>query len=81
MVKDIVDAEINTNMEKIIIGNSDYSRKEIEDGIKGYTIGSSSNDVLETIKYYEGKGYTVKFETSIFRKIFAIAIYKIVAYK
>ena len=69
------------NIEKIIIGNSDYTRKEMESGTDSWTIGSSSNHFLSVIKHYEKLGFTVKFETSIWRKLFGIGIYKVIAYK
>lgn len=68
-------------MEKIEIGNSDYSREEIDKGIKGWTIGNSPDTFSNTIKEYESEGYTVKFETSFFRRIFGVSVYKVVAYK
>jgi len=68
-------------MEKIKIGNSDYSRKQMEQGDNGWTIGCSAKYFLDTIKQYENKGYTVKFETSIWRKIFGMGIYKVMAYR
>lgn len=68
-------------MEKIKIGNSDYSRKQMEQGDIGWTIGCSSKYFLDTIKQYESEGFTVKFETSILRKIFGMGIYEVVAYR
>ena len=66
-------------MEKIKIGNSDYKREEIEQGICGW--GTSNSEFLLTIKEYEAEGYTVKFETNLWRRIFALGIYKVVAYR
>ena len=68
-------------MEKVKIGNSDYSRIQMEQGDSGWTIGCSAEYFLNTIKQYENEGYTVKFETSIWRKIFGWGIYKVVAYR
>jgi hypothetical protein len=67
--------------EKIKIGTSDYSRKEMESGDIGWAIGTSTNDYMETIELYEREGYTVSFETSLFRKLFGLGIYKVVARK
>ena len=53
----------------------------MEQGDSGWAIGCSAKYFLETIKQYEQEGYTVKFETSIWRKIFGMGIYKIVAYQ
>ena len=68
-------------MEKVVIGESDYTRKQMEDGDTSWAIGSSGREYLETIKWYEEHGFRVEFETNIFRRIFAIGIYKVVAYK
>jgi hypothetical protein len=67
-------------MEKIVIGQSDYPRKAIEENKCGWTLGSTTT-FLETIKLLEENGYTIKFETSLFRRLFALGIYKIIAYK
>mgnify|MGYP001558495112 CR=1 FL=1 len=67
--------------EKIIIGDSDYSRKQIESRESDGGWGDSARDVLKTIREYENNGYEVKFETSLFRKIFCMGIYRVVAYK
>lgn len=69
-------------MEKVTIGQSDYSREEMMD-VDGseWAIGSSFQEFLDMINYYENLGYIVKFETSIWRRIFGFGIYKIVAYK
>lgn len=66
-------------MEKIKIGNSDYTREEMEQGVYGW--GTSSSEFLQTIKTYEAEGYTVKFKTNLWRRIFAFGIYKVIAYK
>ncbi len=68
-------------MEEIKIGNSDYSRKQMEEGDIGWSIGDSTNHFLNTIKQYEDDGYTIKFEKSIWRMIFGPAIYKVMAIK
>lgn len=65
--------------EKIIIGNSDYTRSEMEERNSGW--GTSSEEFLFTIKNYESKGYTVRFETSLFRRLFSSCIYKVIAIK
>jgi hypothetical protein len=66
-------------MEKIKIGNSDYKREQMEQGVYGW--GTSNSEFLQTIKQYEAEGYTVKFETNLWRRIFALGIYKVVAYR
>ena len=66
-------------MEKIKIGNSDYKREEMEQGVYGW--GTSNAHFLKTIRAYEAEGYTVKFETNLFRRIFALGIYKVTAYR
>ena len=65
--------------DKVIIGNSDYTRKEIENGA-GWVIGNPVN-FLQTIRAVEREGYTVKFETSLFRKILCVSKYRVVGYK
>ncbi len=70
---------MSDNVDCIIIGNSDYDRKELEDGRCGW--GTTSNDFLETITEYESLGFEVRFETSFFRKIFGVTKYKVVGYK
>lgn len=65
--------------EKIVIGNSDYTREDMKNNISGW--GTTSVDFLDTINYYEENGYKVNFETNLFRKIFGFGIYKVVAYK
>lgn len=66
-------------MEKINIGNTDYTKAQMEKGVYGW--GTSNEEFLQTIRTYEADGYTVKFETNLLRRIFAIGIYKVVAYK
>jgi hypothetical protein len=75
----MLNADKNLLMEKIKIGNSDYTKQQMEQGVYGW--GTSAREYIETIKQYENEGYTVKFETSIWRKIFGIGIYKVVAYR
>lgn len=65
-------------MKKIKIGNSDFTRKQLEEGV--WTWGTSAWECTETIRHFEREGYVVKFETSILRKIFCIGKFKIVAY-
>lgn len=65
--------------EVIVIGESDYSREEM--GSVNSGIGSSSTEFLNEIKEYEDLGYIVKFKTSIFRRIFCLGVYKVIAYK
>jgi hypothetical protein len=67
--------------EKIKIGNSDYTREEMQKGDSVWAIGCSSDYFLKIIKQYEDAGYEVKFETNFFRRIFGIATYKVIAYK
>ena len=67
-------------MEKIEIGNSDYSREEIENG-SGISIGTSPKIFYARIREFENAGYTVKFETSLWQKIFGLSKYKVNAYK
>ena len=67
------------NSNKIIIGNSDYSREEMEKEPYGWGVPASS--YLETIKSYEEKGYKVTFNTSLLRRIFCMGKYQVVATK
>ena len=67
--------------EKIVIGSSDFSREDIEAGKTNHAIGVPADYLLETIKGFEDDGYEVKFETSFWRTIFGIEIFKMVAYK
>ena len=62
------------------IGQSDYNRKRVEQGNLGWTIGDEDL-LLSTIKIFEKNGYTVEFRTNIFRRLFALGIYKVVAIK
>ena len=62
------------------IGESDYSRQEIESNSCGWTWGSI-NAVLEAIKEAESNGYDVIFKTSLLRRIFCLGKYKIIAKK
>lgn len=66
--------------ERIKIGVSDYTRKAMgaDDML---AIGTSSKEFLDAIEAYEREGYVVKFETSIWRKLFAMGLYKVVAYR
>jgi hypothetical protein len=64
---------------RIPIGNSDYTRSELECDVWGW--GVSSDYFLKTIQAFEDAGCIVRFETSLFRRIFGIAKYKVVAYK
>ena len=67
--------------EKRVIGESDYTREEIESGKTNGSFGTPAIIFKARLAEYEKQGYTIKFETSIFRKIFAVGKYKIVAYK
>lgn len=69
-----------TKEEKVVIGNSDYTREEMESGIY-WGLGDSAEDFLNTILAVEREGYEVRFETNIFRRIFGLGIYKVVGYK
>lgn len=64
---------------KIIVGYTDFNRKKLEKGCYGW--GASSEYFMASIKEFEDAGFTVKFKTSILRKVFCMAIYKVVAYK
>ena len=66
-------------MQQIIIGNSDYNRKELEDNKCGW--GNTALEFIKTINYYEDNGYEVRFETNIFRILFGKTKYKIVGYR
>jgi DNA-binding Lrp family transcriptional regulator len=68
-------------MEIFTIGTSDYTRKQIESGDMGWSIGASPSEFIERIKEYEDDGYTITFKTSLWRKIFCLGIYKIIATK
>ncbi len=65
---------------KVKIGNSDYTRKQMEEEVHIFAIGTTSEHFLETIQAYERRGYIVKFETNIFRWIFGWGRYKVMAY-
>lgn len=65
----------------IKIGISDYTRKEMEQNGGGWFIGISAHEYLEAIADWERAGYTVKFETSLLRRIFGLGKYKVMAYK
>jgi hypothetical protein len=66
---------------KIVIGESDYSRVQMENDECGDGFGTSSKYFLEVIKTFEDAGFTVVFKTNIFRLIFALGTYKVIAYK
>lgn len=66
---------------KIVIGNSDYSREEMESGLAEGGWGTDTDEYLRRIKYYENTGRIVKFETSLFRRLFGIGKYRVVSYQ
>lgn len=68
------------NVEKIIIGYSDYSRKEMESGKAFGGVGSIVSEWIQSIKHYEENGYKVIFKTNILRKILSVK-FKVVAIK
>lgn len=68
-------------IKKIIIGNSDYTRSEIEEGKCKNAFGSTRTQFLEQILIVERYGYVVKFKTNILRRIFCLGKYRVVAYK
>ncbi len=72
---------MKNKIEKITIGESDYSREQMLSGKMGWSIGNTAGEFLQTISEYEKEGYEVKFETSILRKIFCVGVYKVVAIK
>lgn len=67
--------------EKITIGYSDYSREEMESGKAYNGIGTISEEYLQSICEFEKVGYKVNFESSILRRLFGYAKYKVVATK
>ena len=71
---------MSNTIERVIIGNSDYTRKQMESG-KSFGAWGSTLEFLELIKMVERNGYVVKFETNLFRRIFGLGIYKVVGYK
>ncbi len=68
------------NMNKIEIAQSDYTRQEIESGIKDTYIGNDQY-LLNEILLYESKGYKISFKTSLCQKLFGLGKYKIIATK
>jgi len=64
-----------------LIGRSDYTRKQMESGESNGGWGATTELFLNTISNYEKNGFTIKFETSLWRKIFGCGIYKVIAYK
>lgn len=66
-------------MEKITIGNSDYTREEIESGAHG--AWGDVHTFLELIYMCERKGYTIVFKTSLLRRIFCTGKYKVIGIK
>jgi hypothetical protein len=67
-------------MDCVIIGNSDYNRKQMEEEVCS-RLEISPSEFLEAIREYEIQGYDVKFETSLFRMIFGVTKYKVVGYR
>ena len=69
--------------EKIIIGQSDYTREQIVSGVSNtiWTLGNSPKIFIDTIERYEQNGYIVKFETSFFQRLFSMGYYRVIAYK
>lgn len=66
---------------KEIIGYSDYSRTEIVNSdVMGY-FSSNPSLILSAVHEFEKCGWKVRFETSMFRRLFLMAKYKIVATK
>lgn len=68
-------------MKGIKIGETDYSRDEIEDNKCGAAFGTSADYFLSVIREYEEAGYSVKFETSLWRRLFSLCKYVVVAYE
>ena len=67
--------------EKIVIGQSDYTREEMRNGTIGWAFGTSSSTFLDIIAHYEHDGYEVKFEGGLFQRLFGLGRYKVTAYK
>lgn len=67
--------------EKIVIGYSDYSRKEMESGKAFGGIGSMVSEWLESIKHYESIGYKVVFKSNIGIWILKGVKFKVIAIK
>lgn len=68
--------------KKVVIAHSDYTRAQLEkDEVHELTVGNcSARAILDVIRQHEKDGYQVKFETSIWRLLFFVPTYKIVAY-
>ncbi len=60
------------------MGYSDFSRKEIEEGRCGWTIGASPNDVMSYINAIEQLGYNIEFKTNLWIRLFCAGKYKII---
>jgi len=64
----------------VIIGNSDFTRDEITAKYKPWMLGDPY-EMFRKIVAYEDKGYVVRFNTSLLRRIFGICKYQVVAKK
>jgi hypothetical protein len=65
--------------QKFVIGNTDYTREQLSKGVYGW--GASSKQFLDRIVTFENEGFSVKFETSLLRKLFGVGKYRVVGYR
>ncbi len=63
----------------IVVGYSDYPLKQIESDNCGCTIGNHL-EMKETLALYKELGFRIEFKTSLFRRIFCLGKYKIIAH-
>ena len=66
--------------DKIIIGESDYDREQMFAN-KEFALGDSLESWKKVINHYEKQGYAIEFKTSIFRTLFCLGKYKVIAVK
>ena len=67
-------------IDKVIIGTSDYTREQMENGESAGAFGTSAEDFINVIESYEEDGYDVFFKRNPFR-LFAMGKYRVIAYR
>lgn len=72
---------VEKNKKEIVIAHSDYTRAQLEkDEVHELTVGNcSARAVLDVIRQYEKAGYVITFNTSVWRRLFKLTKYQVVA--
>lgn len=68
-------------LDRWTLFQTDYTRQEIESGKANGGFGCIPQECIDLMVNVENLGFVVKFRTSLLRRIFCVAKYKVIAYR